>query len=252
MDGQTHEMFLVFLPGSRWFWTDTTQEESVWWCWRWTLQNSESASGWLILGCSRQGKQSKTGRLTTLCLHTKWMMRSTHTNPLLVPELSLSKMDRRAWAPALRGMVWDLTRSLLLSPRWLRVLSSLTSSSLRYKNLWGTDALCRWRCSPPCTHVSCGPEEVTVLAGAESDLSTEEKQQKQTRSVKQFAYLGHESQAQFRETFWLTLDSRRSQSSGGRRSPSLHRRHWRQEETLTFGGTTKPAQKKTQVLFSYI
>lgn len=49
-------------------------------------------------------------------------------------ESSLSKIDRRAWAPMLRGRVCDLTNSRLLSPTCPKDLSLLTSPSLQDRN----------------------------------------------------------------------------------------------------------------------
>lgn len=46
-------------------------------------------------------------------------------------ESSLSKMDRRAWAPMLRGRVCDLTSSRLLSPTCPKDLSLLASPFLQ-------------------------------------------------------------------------------------------------------------------------
>lgn len=58
---------------------------------------------------------------------------------LLASESSLSKIDRRAWAPMLRGRVCDLTSSRLLSPTCPKDLSLLTSPSLQDMSAEGSD-----------------------------------------------------------------------------------------------------------------
>lgn len=58
---------------------------------------------------------------------------------LLASESSLSKIDRRAWAPMLRGRVCDLTSSRLLSPTCPKDLSLLTSPSLQDGSTEGSD-----------------------------------------------------------------------------------------------------------------
>lgn len=136
------------VPGSLWSWSGTTPEGSAWCCWRWTPRNSESALVWVLSpplwgDCTRV-EEAQTHMKAFIVKKLLFTTISTvnwtqHFYLLLASESSLSKRDRRVWAPMFRGSVCDLTSSRRLSPTCPKDLSLLASLSLRDGSTGGLD-----------------------------------------------------------------------------------------------------------------